>query len=168
VLKAKLQHIANYVLAQNTYFNSGYADVYKNTEGQILSGETPVFPADNLGDYFYLRLPNNVTFLTTPGLDDCTPGYDVRGEVTLVAVVTNADADALLHNLVNTMQRYGREVSLTRGVYQREVVILQELDKENAIRALGNLDIDTTIVSLSFNLVNNVSLNCITNPCQTC
>lgn len=168
MLKAKLKHISDYILAQNTYFDAGYSDVYKNENGHILSGETPVFPADNLGDYFYLRLPQAVTFdLVTPQ-EDCQFSYNANGAITLVAFVMNADADTLLHNLANTLQGYGTTVRLSRGVYQSEVVVLQELDKENAVNVLANLDKDMTIVSITFNVVQPVSLRCVTKPCTSC
>lgn len=174
MLKSSIENIKTAILERNTYFQNGFCNVYQNEDkGIVISGDKPVFPAD-LGNYFYLRLPKNVSF-TNGGnyaIADTIKGIGLNAEITLVACVKDADNDKLLTNLVNTLQALCDEnISLTNAIYNSNEVIKQELafmSKKSRDKALSNLPRNLSIVSVSFTYSTSFTFNnCITNPC-TC
>lgn len=175
MLKASIENIKDYILENNTYFNNGFCNVYQNEEvGVVLSGNVPVFPAD-FGNYFYLRLPNNVSFNdgTYYGIADSLKGVGLVAQIVLVAVYKDGNSDLLLTNLVNTIQsKCGENIELTSASYIAEEVIKQELafmPEESRIKALQNLPKDLSIVSLSFTYsIPFTYTRCIEAPCPTC
>lgn len=175
MLQQQLVKLKDFILTNNPYLNTGYSEVYQDVEtGHIASAKKIVFPADNEGDYFYLRLPNQLAF-------DYNPAYNVTGsqsgvalaaKITLVACMRKANADKLCENLINTIRNYPQDLKLTGAIYQPEDVVMQELGKvkkEVMIEALKKLPSNMAIVSISFILVDPMGyqpLKCITSPCS--
>lgn len=170
-----LSELTTFILDNNPYFDRAYDDVYQDeTVGIVHDNNQPIFPADNLGNYFYLRLPNNIRFDNASqfNLSECldTPGlvYDII----LVAILNNANADVLLHNLLSTLAAFGGNINLTGASTQRAVIIGQELASmsvEMRDKALQN--INSTLVSVYFTYTPAflpTKLSCITNPCASC
>lgn len=175
MLKSHIEDIKDYMLEENDYFQNGFCNVYQNEEkGVVLSGDVPVFSAD-FGNYFYLRLPTNVSF-TNGGaymISDSIKGLGLSAQVVLVAVYQNGDSDKLLNNIVNTLQgKCGENIDFTSASYIAEEVIRQELSfmpQESRETALANLPPDLTIVSLAFTYtIPFIYSRCIENPCPTC
>lgn len=172
MLNSLVENIKQTILETNEYFVNGYSKVIQNPDlGLVLDGEMPVFPADNLGNYFYLRLPNNVGFdnSTYNYIADNIKGTGLVAPVVLVAIVRDADPDKLIKNLVNTLQGLCDEIiTFTQAIYIREEVIRQELqfmNPEARDKALAN--VNQTIVSVSFTINEPFEYSrCITNPCS--
>lgn len=171
MLKSTVDSIKDYIIQYNPYFKKGYSDVYLDEKTGIIHNSKPIFPADNLGDYFYLRLPNKVQFdyAREFQISDCISGAGIRASVILVAVVKDADPDKLIQNLVNTLQTY-QNVNVNSAIYLTEDVIIQELAKTSEETIMAALQrMKSTIVSLTFTILTPYQfkkLSCIENPCK--
>ncbi len=172
MLKSTVERLRKYILSTNTYFSEGIGNVYLDTENGIANEKGIVFPDDTRGNYFYLRLPDNVTFVNGIefGVTECLPGLGLNAQIVLVAVVANADEDKLLQNLVNTVQSFPNyNKTLQTAIYKKEVVVRQELSwmtGDNLSAVLQRVP-DSAIVSLTFTLVNEFVFNeCLINPCS--
>jgi hypothetical protein len=171
MIQSTLTGLKDYIAQKNTYFTTSYDDVYMDETTGIVANSLPVFPNDKLGNYFYLRLPNQSRFDYNPvnRITDCSNTPAVVSEITLVACARNASADRLMTNLLNTISSYNADVRFTTCTYRSEDVVLRELSrmkKENidaALQRLGN----HTIVSVNFSLSVNFTLTkCILDPCR--
>lgn len=170
MVKSTIERLRKYILQANSYFNEGVANVYLDPERGIANENGIVFPDDTRSNYFYLRLPDNVTFSQGGQFSvvECQPGLGVNAQVILVAVVSNADEDKLIQNLVNTVQSFSSDKSFQSAIYKKEVVVRQELGWMDASRLSATLQRipDASIVSVTFTLIDNFIYNdCIINPC---
>ena len=170
MLQAKITEIKDYILAQNTYFTNGYDDVFQDYRGVIRDTDKAIFPEDTLGNYFYLRQPDNFTFNNSEiyRISQCQAPLGIKGEIVLVAVVLNGDTDKVFNNLIYTLIKFG-SVLITKGVLQPERVVLQELtkmDKEKIKPALARIPNGAAIVSITFNIEEGVYNKCIVDPCK--
>lgn len=157
----------------NEYFDKGYEGVYQDENTGIVHEQQPVFPADNLGDYFYLRLPDSVTFEygdaynNEEGANKPAKLYNL----VLVACVKNADPDKLINNMIVSLSKFKRDVTIQSAVIESEKVIQQELafmSEDNRTRALQNKPENLTIISVSFSFVEETLIDCIVKPCKDC
>lgn len=174
MLYDKLIELKEHVLLKNTYFNKGFAFAYQD-EG-VWSDEDdkePIFPRDNLGNYFYFRLPNDIGLVSLPetAVSDCQFSIGASASVILVACVRGADNDLLMKNLINTLQTMPVfRATFGNGIIIKEKVVRQELsdlDAANLQAALQRIPKDYSIVSISFTITNPINLNnCIENPCE--
>lgn len=166
--------LKEHIMTKNPYFDVGYDDVYQDETTGIVHNSEPVFPADNLGNYFYLRLPNNIRFdsSNTFQYSECDNSPGKVYDMILVAVVANANPETLLDNLISTLGTFQHLVSFSSAIIQPAVVINQELSfmsKEDRDAALKRKPENLTIVSLSFSYtIETLINNCITEPCSTC
>lgn len=179
MLQQPLIRLKDWILRYNTYFNNAFPFVRLDDKlGIVADDEKLVFPADNLGNYFYFRLPNKVTFdyNTNVNISDTYNSIGLRANVVLVACMLDADADQLAYNLAATLGRYqDLNIRLIDTVFHSEDVLIQELakmdSKENLQAALQRLPQNMTIVSITFNITTPYifqQLNCLTNPCSPC
>jgi hypothetical protein len=179
MLRQPLHNIKEFILSNNTYFNNGYDAVFQDaTTGVINDNKQPIFPNDNLGNYFYLRLPQSVSFIENAynRVTELDRAVALNMRIILVACMRGADPDILISNLVNTLQQFDETyIKIDSFLMQSSDVVLQEMakvtPKSNTIAALARLDEDYTIVSVQFTLTQRFQfqkLSCITNPCKTC
>lgn len=174
MLKEAIENIKDAIKDNNPYFDKGFCNVYQNPDvGIVLAGDVPVFPASELGDYFYLRLPNNVTFSsgTYEAIADSIKGIGLNATIVLVACVKNANCDVLMKNIVNTLQALcGENITLNTAVYNSSEVVRQELsfmNKEQRDAALARIPNGMAIVSVTFTYqIPFTFSNCIVNPCS--
>lgn len=177
MLQAQLIKLKDWILQYNPYFDTAFSNVTQDSETGIINDtKQPVFPADNFGNYFYLRLPNNIVFdYSQPSIGDNQLSVGIKTPVFLICCMVNADADELILNMLATIGRY-QDVNMrfVNATYQKEVVLMQELaklDKNNISSALQRMPSNLTIVSIQFTISFPVSfpkLNCLTKPCSTC
>lgn len=179
MLRTKLTELKDFILLKNTYLSTGFDNVYQDAvNGLILQDEKPIFPMDNLGDYFYLRLPDEMKFVYDARrfkTDDCGFEFGISAKVYLVAFMRGADSDTLFNNLVNTLQGFDDAyLSFNGGIFKKELVIQQELkrySKEDIAKALQNIQRKDALVSISFDISTNFTkkkLSCLENPCSEC
>lgn len=179
MLRTKITALKDFILLKNTYLNTGFDNVYQDTiNGLILEDGKAVFPSDTYGDYFYLRMPDEMKFVYDARrfkTDDCGFEFGISAKVYLVAFMRGADTDALFNNLVNTLQQYtDAYLSFSGGVFKKELVIQQELKKygkEDIAKALQNIDRKDALISINFDISTNFTkktLSCLENPCTTC
>lgn len=175
MLIAEVNTIKDLILQNNPYLHNGYTNVYQNTDYGIIleDGSQAVFPASELGNYFYLRLPNNVNFRNGGEftISDSIKGLGLIANIVLVACVSNADPDKLLENLLNTlMHSCEMNIDFTSAIIHKNDVISQELAFMSEVqrsKAKANVPDRYTIVSLSFTLAHSFKFNkCIVNPCN--
>lgn len=174
MIQTSITALKDYILTWNTYFTNGYDDVYMDENTGIVANDKPVFPNDKIGDYFYIRLPQQTRFDYTAAstINDCSNTPMLDAELTLIACMRNASADILMTNLVNTISSYNDAVRFISARYNSEDVVLQELSrmkKEKVDAALSRLG-NHTIISVTFRMLVNfklrkVSADCILNPC---
>lgn len=172
MLQEQLIDLRDFILTHNSYFNKGYYDgILDKTTGKV-----NYFPADFDGDYFYLRLPDNLTpdysndYIISPN-----GSIGIRYNLILVAAVNNGDSSLLLENMISTIAAYGcrQAVTITKMLFMPDEVVLQELakvKKEVAAAGLKRLG-GYALCSVHFNFTlpfTFTKLNCITKPCLPC
>lgn len=177
-LHAQLTLLRDYIIKYNTYFNDGYDFVTRDdSNGYISNGDKPVFPADDFGNYFYLRLPNAIQteYKSAYQLADCMQGYGLRYDVVLVACIRNGDTELLIDNLLTTLGNYNRQnIVVTKVLYHIEDVTAQELSRikrEDRMAALQRMGDNINLCSIHFSFTiayTTKPLSCITNPCSIC
>lgn len=170
----KLNTLRDYIKTSNPYFTNGYSLVYQD-QG-VWYGEDEkkaVFPSDIDGNYFYFRLPNNVTLTNDDSykIGNCVNAVQAQANIILVAFVKDADGDLLATNLINTLQtRNG--VSFQSAIISKETVVRQELSFLSVTEiqaALQRIPKNTAIVSVNFLFTVPIAINnCIVNPCKEC
>lgn len=170
MIQAKLNNIRDYILTKNTYFQNGYSDVIQDVKGIIRNGQQIVFPDDKKGNYFYLRQPDkfDITASTMAKISDCRGGVAYKGDITLVAYLTNADANTVISNLVVTLLGIS-EVYLKSAIVQPERVVLNELSKSSddvKKKGMANIHSKMTLVSVIFTVEEDILSKCITDPCK--
>lgn len=178
MIRERLVDIANDILRYQPYFNAGYPDAYKDIDGRVIQDDELLFPADHLGDYFYLRVPETINFNVNSAfkVSDCADGgYQASASVILVACVLNADPDTLIKNLVNILRQTNKGYMLRNCINQSGVVIRRELaglSNDGIKDALARLKEDTTIISITFDIAMPMTeitrLDCLPNPCELC
>ncbi len=168
----------DFILDKNTYFNHGFANAYKDDIGQavyVRSGKDRqrVMPADNLGNYFYLRNDawmkheaKELQKITDTGTQRLT--FLDTMSVQLVAVVNNVDVYQLIENLRNSVMMYEvLDVHPVTSSWNREQVVATELAKMNAedINAALKRLKDETIVRIGLSM-NKIFIpgSCIKEP----
>lgn len=172
------EQLKDFILAQNTYFLHGFANAYKDDTTHavwVKNGKDMqcVMPADTLGNYFYLRNdawlkhearePERLTDTGTQRL-----AFLDTMSTQLVAVVANADACKLIHNLRNTVMMYDKlNVVPVTSSWNREQVVATELAKmrvEDINASLQRLK-DETIVRIGLSVSKSfIPSDCITEP----
>jgi hypothetical protein len=178
----RLHQLKDYILANNTYLTAGFASAWWDSfSHKLLSfdgkgNKTTVFPVDNLGDYFYLRMPSAVKVIEDPtqAMGQCTVGYRSSGEVILVCMMRDGCPDKLMTNLISTIQRFDPAyLRIKNAVYQNEFVIAQEFGKDEKLieAAMQRVKNSFTFVSITIGLelpIQYINQSCITKPCRTC
>lgn len=178
MLQLQLADIKNFLLQYNLYINLGFSRVYQDVYNKTVSdGEQTIFPADNFGNYLYIRNLNTGTFdyNSIYKISDAVNGVGVTNNLVLVCCMRDADAEILLQNLTNTLRRYQKcTLHLTSfSSYKTAIVAreLSQLSKGEIEATLQRMDESYIIVSIDFSISNLLpaeQLNCIKNPCKTC
>ena len=178
----ELNNLKDFILENNKYFSEGFADCWQDPiEGKIYRGfgeqTATVFPADNLGNYFYLRPAQKLNFKINSAyaVSETTKGYEINESIILVACVQKADNDILLKNILYTLNGFfGNKVAFQSAVYENNAVVIQELSKlskQERITALSRVPSNTTFVSVTFGLFEGFiqqNLTCLKNPILCC
>lgn len=178
-MTALVEDLKDFILKHNSYFTTGVTGVYLDTvAGSINSRDRVIFPADDLGNYFYLRYDGNPGLLVNKdtAFEECSVGTYMRVKLILVAFVREADNDKLFLNLFNTVAKFKSDsLVFTEAILNSDDVVLNELqplkDKEALSAALQRVPIDAGLVALKFTLNTDLqyfALNCIENPCKEC
>jgi hypothetical protein len=179
-----IHELTAHILKYNTYFNKGFSNAFQDEETGIVWGKDDnkdllkIFPNDALGNYFYMRPQPKGSFVSMPEvkMSDTRPGLGLTNQITLVAVVKNANADILLNNLISSVQAFSQSyITLNSWIAQTELVIVNELsklkDKAEIEAALQRIKPDQKIVALLFTIgapYTYYALNCLPNPCTSC
>jgi len=111
-MKKALKQIAENILTELPFFQNHFVCTERDNTGIGIShsGEQIVFPADHLGNYFYLRPSGNIEY---------KKGRRVMG-VTLVVYYQNACRDELYTSLENILiKKCGTKV----GVYLKSALL---------------------------------------------
>lgn len=176
-LTQRLDNLKDFILRYNTYFNSGYADVSMHENGYVGTSDKVIFPADDMGNFFYLRLPKQLQADYNPGysIADNSMGIGVKYDIILVACVIGGDNSLLLENMITTIGNYQQEdLKITKMIYRDDDVVAQELagiKKENIDDAIQRFPDNLSICSIHFTFTTPFviqSLRCIQNPCKSC
>jgi hypothetical protein len=184
--KQNLDRLAAHILQQNPYFNCGYALAWIDPkDGGVYGYKTAakgdfervvLFPADQRGDYFYLRPQGKAVYASSveTNLSDCVSGVMQTGTVRLVAIVDRADPHELIENLLHTLAGYGN-AALSGGAsdWNREIVTIDELQgrEEKDIRAALTRLGSYTIVAVTFTLntpIQHKGTGCRKSPVTPC
>lgn len=173
----------DYILTENTYFKSGYANAVKDLETNRLFAyddkgkRVEIFPTDNKGNYFFLRSDGDFRFdpRAAEKVADCKAqrvSFLDSLTIQLIAVMNKADEFILIENLRNTCMGYtALDVIPTAASYNRENIVTQEL------RGLKRPDIDAALARLKNQSIVRLTItvyklfipgNCVTDPCKPC
>lgn len=176
-----LIELVDFIKLHNPYFANGFAGAWQDAEtGQVwaptTAGRRPVFPEDQLGSMFYLRVgPMRYEEAEYYPVADCqNTGTDVVSDVTMVAVVRDADPIMLIERLTNTIALFDASAIRLKGaVAVREDVVLAEISraddktKQTAVQRLRN----QAVVSITFTFRTPTgfkTLDCLPPICPTC
>ena len=170
-----LKEIAEHIDSKTGLFDTYFFDVILDEETGYIYKDIPVFPNDTLGDYFYLRLNKGWRFSPPSNgygaVSDDIAGLIVAGNVTLVAVVIDADENLLLSNIINALREI-RGVQVSEANTQIESVLSQELkglSKESKLKALQNFNERNSLISISFSYSKVFPYDsCQNKPCKIC
>lgn len=175
--QSNLDDLRDYILTANDYFDKGFSDVYQDEKTGIIHNDEPVFPNDDFGAYFYLRLPKAVSFDYSDRylISDCARGIGMKATVILVACVRGADSSVLMDNLLLTLRNYvGVDMAIKAAIFNKIEVVMQELSKvkdNDLIAALQKVNEDYTMVSITFETTKILmpeKITCIVDPCKAC
>lgn len=176
LLQQQLTNLRDFILTNNTYFDNGFDYVTQDgISGYVATNDKPVFPADDLGNYFYLRLPNQLGFDYNEiyKVSDCGGGVGVSYNVILVALVVDANTELLLQNMLTTLGNYNQNnIKMTKILIHSEDVVSQELakiDKSEIESAAQRIPLNSALCSVHFTFTVPYiyqKLSCITNPCE--
>lgn len=178
MLNEDFELFKEFILEKNPYFINGFANAYKDDITHAIylqdgKDRRRLMPADNLGNYFYLRNDawmkheaKELQKLTDTGTQRLT--FLDTMSTQLVAIVNNADAYQLIENLRITAMMYeGLDITPVTSSWNREQVVTTELTKvkaEEVYAALQRLENETIIrIGLSVNKIFTPG-NCITEP----
>lgn len=174
--RSDLTAFMKHILDNNDYFAAGYANVYRDEQGRVLSGETLLMPNDTLGNYFYLRHDGDgrLTAKVSERAADCGPArvaFDDTITMQIIAVVKDADEFIVRNNLINTCMTYGVSVIPTSFNLSREQIVAAELRGMPATgiqAALARLG-DWSIIRLTINFLKQyIPSNCVDPVCKDC
>ncbi len=175
MLRQKLIDLKDWILLYNPYYNKGFANVFQDDQtGIINDGSQTIFPSDTFGNYFYLRLENEVKFryTTDSNISDSQLSLRVDTPVILVALCKDGKPDTMIENLLTTIGRYQQvNMVFASATYQSDFIILRELSKikkENIQHALQSLDMNSTLISIKFSISFPFvfqQLKCLQPPC---
>lgn len=178
MLAQSLTKLRDFILKYNTYFDSGFDNAVKDdSTGQVNDGTKIIFPADNLGAYFYLRLPKQLQadYSREYIISDPANSIGVKNDVILVAYYPGGDNAKLLENIITTIGRYNDEpLKITKMIYQTDSILFQELSgisKDDLKSALQQFPEDSAICCVHFTFTIPFvfqNLNCIQKPCKDC
>lgn len=175
--KEDFEKLKYFILDKNSCFDAGFANVYKDETNRIVCKPTEndlsvVFPADNIGNYFYLRNESSIKHEAKPDerlTDGGTQKLSFLDTTTvyLVAIVNHADPYILLQNLINTVMQY-RDLNVQPQIsnWNRELVVIEELQKVKVedLQAILKRLKDETIVKLTLTVSKLfVPSDCIVN-----
>jgi len=176
LLHQQLTKLRDFILTYNTYFDNGFDYVTQDgVTGYVANNEMQVFPADNFGNYFYLRLPNQLGFDYSElyKVSDCGGGVGVTYNIILVALVIDGDTEILVQNILTTLGNYNQNnIQMTKILIHAEDVISQELakiDKSEIQSAVQRVPYNSSLCSVHFKFTVPYvyqSLSCIINPCS--
>lgn len=171
----------DFILSQNKYFTSGYANAFNDSETGLVivrdGGDLiPIFPEDSAGNYFYIRVEPSMIFSPIAGLSDCggITTYNDRINAYIVAIVDDADDYKLINALRDTCSKYkSMYVQATGANWLRESVVNLEITaserKDDIISSFLQRLENQSIVRLAVTITKEYIPNfCITDPCKTC
>ena len=123
------------------HFAHGFADVWADEEtghviAQTPTGWMPVFPADSLSNYFYLRHERKAKTTATEALYDGGVTLQNSIDVRLISVSSGVCSKLLLQHLLKAVSG---NLSVTGLDWNREYIIASELsdaDEDTVIAAL--------------------------------
>lgn len=176
--KADFIALKDYIIGKNEYFTAGFANAFSVDDGGVYvsdnMGYKCVMPNDALGNYFYLKNANDITHNKAADISDCgtNKAYNDIINVTLIAIVNDADEFELINALRNTVISYpDMTIVPFKTSFNRESVVIAEMrgaEKEEIQYALQRLK-NETIVRLELRVTKQYfASNCVINPCETC
>lgn len=177
----RLIALVDFIKLHNPFFANGFAGAWQDQDtGQVwaptVSGRRPVFPEDQLGNMFYLRVgPMRFEESELYPMADCqTTGTDVNLDLILIATVRDADPLMLIQRLTNVVSLFDASaITLKGAMSNRESVVLAELSraddkaKDAALQRLRN----QALISITFTFRTPVgfkTLDCLPPICPTC
>lgn len=171
--------LKKYLLEQNKFFNSGFANlVYEPISGRLRStiNEDNIAAGidDRFGNYFYIRSTGSVNYRrSTEQLSNCRNSQDVYTSATIVCVINEGVPNDLNLAVLNSLLLYTdadikpvRSLLVGEDVIRKEYANMKAKSLEYILQNLGK----KTIISLDFEfgLTHHPSQSCNFSPCKTC
>lgn len=138
MLKNILEDIKTYLLATYPQYNTGYANVHKPSNKDVVLDDNMEYRGitDNDGNYFYIRSLKETRY--TAQRYSCRPlSYRATTNCRIVSVFHNVDEEKHVSILVDALSRLGHLV--TRSVSERTQVFRDEVGNEKMTNNLMNL-----------------------------
>lgn len=169
-----LSEIKDLLLERINVFNQGYAHARLDPgKGLVVTtgNESRYVGINDVeGDYFYIRVPDAITSVTTKAKTDCNVAISQKYFCTIVAVVNEADEFQLSDAIVNVLLK--TKVVDVKAVWLNAIAIVENefrglaKDAMNAVKArIGN----RTIVRIDFDLTRVFEThNCEYQICKPC
>jgi len=156
----QLNDIKSYLLTKYTSFNTGFANVSKPNQTELIidaEGQAFCGIADNLGNYFYIRSLKTTTY--TPHKRSARiPYYDAVTPCRIVVIHHKASEEDIVTLMINSVSSKGHRVLKSDSEATRVFT------EETGGKLTSN---DFTLVSVDFEINEIISSkNCTLNPCD--
>ena len=138
MVKTQLENIKQYLLQTYPQYNTGYANVHKPSNKDVVLDDNMEYRGitDNDGNYFYIRSLKETRYTATKY--SCRPlSYQAVTSCRIVSIFHNVDEEEHMAILVDAISRLGHLV--TRSVTERTQVFRDEVGNEKISNNLMNL-----------------------------
>jgi len=180
-----LEALKDYILAQNPYFQKGFANAFKvrnvgsDSNSKVFSRDKSgdlvvVSPQDTFGNYFYLKNETGITYRAAYAITGTDTVYEETINIAFVAFLKEGDNMKVANNIKNTLMMYNKcsvRAIPVNVVWNREQIIIEELagisddDIAAALQRLGSW----TVVKLNFQFIKPSEVSrCIEDICSVC
>ena len=179
MITADIEGLKDWILINNKYFNTGFADAWQDPiSGQISVGEDERISVgldDRYGNYFYIRVNEEIGYSASrEQLRDGIISTEETARCFLVAIVKKAAPKELARCLLNSLIRYQMNlIRPIRSIIKREQVIANEMkgmEKEDLQYVLSNLaEVQAVLIEFQLTTIfHSISDKCPCEPCINC
>lgn len=164
-----LETIKTKILELNKHYNLGViAKTSDARDGLLVSdGSDILFPADHLGDYFYLKHTGEIVWTNQNRTEE--------HKVVFVSYSENTDPFTTIDNIRASIAKcgLGAGVRFKSASANNQEVIKHETPKKGQVVAFKNLKDNVSLVRIEFYLIVPQTLQykeeeCVPNPCNPC
>lgn len=159
-----LHTITAKLLSLQHYFDSGFCNAYKLSNGYVVGlvdgNEKRIFPQDKYGSYFYIRNARSASVVSYK-ISDCLNGSIYKSTPSFVAVIgQDVCRDNAIQNIIAVLNSV-HGVTVNSVSWDSERVIIDEMS------GADRLDIDAALQRLKKYTIIKIDFTLSVLPCST-